>query len=213
MRFVGKRSRHLALGAAFLAALALAGQEPSSLDRKTYPAQDAHEGVTVAARPVPDTPEAEEIFGKNAAAPRAGILPVELVILNQRSEPVRVNLERILVVTDVARFAQVEPAETAWALYPSPKSKKPARTGSIPRPPEDKNRNKREEAEAALRSRQLRAGVVGPGGQARGYRYFDLRSAELDLTQARVYIPEVVTLPEEQPLFFFEISLKPYARD
>lgn len=190
-------------------ALALAAQQPPSIEN--YPAREAHEQVTLAARPVPDTPEAEALFGKNAAPTRGGFLPVELVIVNERSEPVRLNLERIAVVTDAGKFEQAAPAEIAWALYPPPPSKKP-KAGHLPRPVEDKNRTKREEAEAGLRSRQLRAAVVASGGQARGYLYFDLRGAELDLTQARVYVPEVVTLPDEQPLLFFEISLKPYAR-
>lgn len=200
----------IALGL-ILATFALPAQEPHSSDLSAFVAQDAHEGVTIAVRPVLDQPEAEGIFGKNAAPVRVGVLPVELLIINERPEPVRVALERIQVVTDAERFEQVQPEKISWALYPPPKAKKPTTSTRIPtRLPKDKSREKREEAEAALRSRQLRAAVVGPGGQARGYLYFDLGRSSLDLTQARLYVPEVAQVPSGQALFFFEVSLEAY---
>jgi len=180
-----------------------AAQAPPPVEPERFLARDSHEGVTIAARPLLDPVEAENVFGKNAVPGRAGFLPVEILILNQRAEAVRMGLTRIVVVTGADKFEPAAPREIAWALYPPPPSQK-ARAGQIPRPPE--------EAEAALRVRQLRAAVVGPGGQARGYLYFDLGGAALELAEAGVYIPEVVVLPDEEALLFFEISLKPYAR-
>ena len=188
-----------------------AAQAPPPVEPERFLARDSHEQVTIAARPLLDPLEAEKVFGKNAALGRAGILPVEVLILNERAEAVRVGLGRIVVVTGADKFEQIDPTRAAWAMYPPPSSKK-AKGGHIPRPAEDKNRTKREEVEAALRVRQLRAAVVGPGGQARGYLYFDLGGAALEPAAAGVYIPEVVVLPGEDALLFFEISLKPYAR-
>ena len=201
------------LGSVFWVALALAlmAQAPPPGEPERFLARDSHEQVTIAARPLLDPLEAEKVFGKNAPIGRAGILPVEILILNQRAEAVRVSLGRIVVVAGADKFEQIDPARAAWTLYPPPSAKK-AKGGHIPRLAEDKNRAKREEAEAALRFRQLRAGVVGPGGQARGYLYFDLGEAALEPAEAGVYIPEVVALPGEKALLFFEISLKPYAR-
>ena len=110
--------------------------------------------------------------------------------------------------------AQAELGEIAQALYPLPKPKgKPKTTGmGVPKPPKDKDLTKREEAEAALRSRQLRAATVNTGGQARGFLYFDLRRASLDVEKSIVYVPEVAVVPGGQALFYFEISLKPYAK-
>lgn len=181
---------------------------------ESFRAREAHEGVTIAVRPIPDAPEAEEVFGKTAAPVRAGFLPVELVVLNRREEPIRVELSRIVVLEDERRFEQVELSEIALALYPLPKPKdKPKKTGmGVPEPPKDKDLTKREEAEATLRSRQLRAATVNPGGQARGFLYFDLRQASLDLERAIVYVPEVTVAPSGQALFYFEISLKDYAK-
>jgi len=191
------------------AILAPPGEIPES-----FRAREAHEGVTIAVRPIPDAPEAEEVFGKTAAPVRAGFLPVEVIILNRREEPIRVELSRIVVLEDERRFEQVELSEIALALYPLPKPKdKPQKTGmGVPKPPKDKDLAKREEAEATLRSLQLRSATVNPGGEARGFLYFDLRRASLDLERAIVYVPEVTAAASGQALFYFEVSLKPYGK-
>ncbi len=192
------------------------GAEPAQIP-ESFRAREAHEGVTIAARPIPDAPEAEEIFGKTAAPVRAGFLPVELIILNRRDEPIRVGLSRVVVLEDERRFEQVELEEIALALYPLPKLKdKPSASPErIPtRMPKNKDKDltKREEAAATLRSRQLRAATVNPGGQARGFLYFDLRRSSLALGKSIVYVPEVAVVPGGQALFYFEISLKDYAK-
>lgn len=191
----------------------LSGQEPGA-STELYPflAREAHEGVTMAARPLRELTEAERLFGPNAAPLRAGVLPIELLLINERAEPVRIALGRIQLVTDEEKFESARPEEIARALYPPPKNPEPDPRRLSVRAPKDKDRTRREEAEAALRSRQLRAAVIGPGSRARGFLYFDLRAVSLELERTRVYVPQVTTLPDEQPLFFFEISLEPYAR-
>jgi hypothetical protein len=192
-----------------LASLASVSQTAS----EEFKSRDAHQGVSIAARPVPDTAEAEELFGVNAAAPRAGFLPVELLIVNERAELIRLDLERIQVAQEGETFDQVAIEEIALALHPLPESKKPVDSTKIPKKiPKDKNRTKREEAEAGLRSRQLRLVRIPPGGQARGYLYFDLRGSSIRLSEAIVYVPEVEVEPSGEKLFFFEVSLRPYAR-
>ena len=209
-----KPANRIMLGLA-AAAIVLAAQ--SADIPESFRAREAHEGVTIAARPIPDTPEAEEVFSKTAAPVRAGFLPIELLILNQRDEPVRVELGRITVVQDGQKFEQIELDEIALALYPLPKLKdkpsaSPERIPSRLPKNKDKDLTKREEAAATLRSRQLRAATVNPGGQARGFLYFDLRRGSLDLDSAMVYVPEVVAAASKAPLFYFEIGLKEYAK-
>ena len=205
-----------------LAAVALAAQEPPvSSEAQGFLARDSHQGVTIAARPIPDTPEAEKIFGKNAAPTRGGFLPIELLILNERDEPIAVSLERAEVNSDDERFEQADPEAVALALHPLPESVQPkGGTGPRlpvpwpqgPKVPKDKKRAAREEAEVALRSRQLRATRIAAQGRARGFLYFDLRGASIDLRQAVVYIPEVEGVTSGEGLLFFEISLKAYAQ-
>jgi hypothetical protein len=176
--------------------------------------------VTIAARPIPDTPEAEKIFGKNAAPTRGGFLPVELLISNERSESIEVALEGVKILSEGEQFRQANIDSVALALYPPPEAEEPKVDSGPrlpipwprgPKAPKDKKRAEREETEAALRSRQLRAAVVAPGGRARGFLYFDFRGAGIDLARSALYVPEVTAVSSGEGLLFFEISFKPYA--
>lgn len=209
--------RQFVLCLALAAAGGSAQETPAPARAQDFPAHDSHQGVAIAAVPLPDASAAVARFGATAAPTRAGFLPVELILSNQRPESVEVVLETIVIVTDEDKFEQADPEDMAWALYPPPELKEPrprtTRIPSIPAPKKgDKNRSKREEAEAALRRAELRAGRVAPGAFARGYLYFDLRRRELDLAHARLYIPTVLVLPTEEKLLYFEIEFKPYAR-
>ena len=202
---------------ALAALLAGAAQDNSARpDPSKFPARASYQGVTIAAVPIPDTPAAERIFGPRAAPTRAGFLPVEVIIFNQRSEIIQVNVGRIKIIGFDNQFEQVDPQAVAEGLYPRPEvdRPKPSRLPTPwPRKPKvkkDKKRAQREEAEAALRSRQLRAALVAPGGYARGYLYFDLRGKSIDLAGSSLYVPRVEEETTSERLLFFEISLKPY---
>lgn len=201
--------------------LAGAAQDSSARPNPSkFPARASYQGVTIAAVPIPDTPAAERIFGPRAAPTRAGFLPVEVIIFNQRSEIIRVNVGRIKIIGFDNQFEQVDPQAVAEGLYPRPEVDRP-KTSRRPRLPvpwprkqkvkKDKKRAQREEAEAALRSRQLRAALVAPGGYARGYLYFDLRGKSIDLAGSSLYVPGVEEEATGERLLFFEISLEPYA--
>ncbi len=186
-------------------------------DPSKFPAHASYQGVTIAAVPIPDTPAAERIFGPRAAPTRAGFLPVEVIIFNQRSEIIRVKVGRIKIIGFDNQFEQVDPQAVAEGLYPRPEVDRP-KPSRLPVPwprkqkvKKDKKRAQREEAEAALRSRQLRAALVAPGGYARGYLYFDLRSKSIDLAGSSLYVPGVEEEATGERLLFFEISLEPYA--
>ena len=189
-----------------------------------FPAQESHQGVTIAVVPLLDTPDAEKVFGLVAAPARGGFLAVEFIVANQREETIEMALGGIVIYSDEDRFELVDAKTVAFGLYPRPKKEvvdptKPKRRLPLPIPlpprgnkqPKDKKKKVREEAEAALRSRQLRSAQVAPGGFARGYLYFDLRRASIDVEQAVVHIPNVRETGSGKNLLFFDISLKPYA--
>jgi hypothetical protein len=201
-------------------------QQSGRPDMADFPAQATHQGVTIAVVPVFDTPEAERIFGTVAAPTRGGFLPVEFIITNQREETIEMQLLDIAIFSGPDRFEMADAETVARGLYPRPKEKEaedptqqkrrrlplPIPIPSGPKkPPKDKKKEIREEAEADLRRRQLRAALVLPGGFARGYLYFDLRAAEIDVEEATLYIPRVREKKSKKKLTFFEISLKPYA--
>lgn len=207
--------------ALLLTAAAQAPPPAGPVNARNFPAHSSQQGVTIAAVPVPDTPDAEKIFGRTAAPTRAGFLPVEIIISNRREKPIVVRLEGIAIFSGRDRFEQVSTAVVSEGLYPKPEEEikdptRPRRRLPIPWPrgkkkPKDKLLEPREEAEAALRSRQLRSAQVLPGGFARGYLYFDLRRGMIDLEVATLYIPQVEEKDGGEKLLFFEISLKPYA--
>lgn len=213
-------SFHLVLALALLGPAVGAQGPAATQDEEGFLARDTHQDVSIAARPIPDTPEAERIFGPKAAPTRAGFLPVELLIRNDREESIAVALERIVVVSGREEFEQAGTRTVALWLYPPPDVKEPKVGGSrlpIPWPSgpkvaKDKKRAEREEAEASLRSRQLRVEKIAPGAHARGFLYFDLRRASIDLAQSYVYIPEVNAVDSGEGLLFFEVSLEAYVQ-
>ena len=208
-----------ALGFAFLlfvAASTAAQEAPPEEER--FPARDAHQGVSIAARALADVAEAEALFGKDAAPVRAGLLAVEMRVVNERAGAITINLRRIKILRDGDELVQVTPEEAALRLYPPPESRQP-NLGPQPIPlprrsplPKDKKRAEREETEASLASRQFRTRNIPPGGLARGFLYFDLGEVGADLAGAHLYVPEVDDTSTDEGLLFLEISLAPRAK-
>lgn len=190
------------------------GPPAAQFDPAQYAARDAHEGVTLAAKPHLQAAELEARFGAHPLL-AAGIVPVEVLIVNARAEPVRVAWERALLLSGEEKFQQIAPERIAWQVYPPPKIKSkrpwPEPSTRFPRFPRDKKRTAREALEAALQSQLMRLAVIPAGGRARGFLYFDRGEQPFALARARLYLPEVVRLPGEEPLLFFEVELKAYA--
>lgn len=194
-----------------------AGQaaQEATPDVERFTARDAHQGVTIAVRTVSDVAEAESLFGKDAAPVRAGLLAVEMHVENRRAGAITINLSRIKILRDGDQWVPVTPGEAALRLYPLPEGRVPdlgPRRLPIPggpKMPKDKKRSEREETEASLASRQFRARNIPPGGQARGFLYFDLGAVGTDLTGAQLYVPEVDDTSTDEGLLFFEIALAP----
>ncbi len=199
-----------------------AQQPPGQPTPGDFPAKDAHEGVTIAVVPILDTPEAEKIFGYFAPT-RAGFLPVEFIVFNHRKKTIEMELDGIAIFSGPDRFEMVEPETVALGLLPKPEqeikdpTEQKQRRWPVPiprgskKPPKDKKKELREATAASLRRHELRSGQVLPGGYARGYLYFDLRRAAIDVENATVYIPKVTEKKSKKRLTFFEINLKPYA--
>ena len=197
----------------FLAIAVMAQEAPPAEAR--FAARDAHQGVTIAARPLSDVAEAETLFGKDAAPVRAGLLAVEMLVVNERDAPITINLGRIALLGNGDKFQQIPPAEAALRLYPLPEGRVPdlgprrLPLPGGPKMPKDKKRAEREEAEASLASRRFRTRSIPPGGQARGFLYFDLSEVGADLAGMQLYIPDVDDAATGEGLLFFEIALAP----
>jgi hypothetical protein len=63
------------------------------------------------------------------------------------------------------------------------------------------------EMEQELREAGVRAGIVAPHSSVQGLLYFDLQSQFDLLSNARLYVPDIVALEKNHGLMFFEIDL------
>lgn len=213
MKVSGRVLLLLAVTCAAQGSFGFAQDKPAPpLDPAAFPARDTHEGVTLAAKPHTQPADLAARFGKHPLQP-AGILPIEVLVVNERSEAIRIAWERAVLYIEEDRFETIDGERAAWKVYPPPKTK-PGKPwpGTPEKFPRDKKREVRENLQAALTSQQVRLAVIRAGSRARGFLYFDLGARRLDLSTARLYLPEVVRLPDEEPLIFFEVELKPYAQ-
>jgi len=143
----------------------------------------------------------------------AGIVALQVVFRNDSDDSMKVNLERIrLNVTLSEEDHQALDALTSEQaadviLRPSLKnlgrSRFPIPIGG-PKIGRDK---KWVEMEQELREAGVRASIVAPHSSVQGLLYFDLQSQFDLLSNARLYVPDIVALEKNHGLMYFEIDL------
>lgn len=175
-------------------------------------ALDSHEGMTIAAEPLTKIEQYKQAFPKKNPF-SSGILAIRVMFRNETADSIRVNLSRIrLSLTLDEQNRQELPSltseEVADAVFAS-KVKDPSRRTRLPIPSKPKighDKNWTELAQAAEEA-GFRAGVIAPHSTAQGLLYFDLQGQIELLSNARLYIPELVALEKNQGLLFFDIDL------
>jgi hypothetical protein len=195
--------------ASHLAASKASAQQQAPL--KTS-ALESHEGLTISALPWTNPALYKEKFHKKSPY-AAGIVAVQVVFRNDSGESMKVNLERIrLNVTLSEEDHQALDALTSEQaadviLKPSVKnlgrSRFPIPIGG-PKVGHDK---KWVELEQELRDAGVKASIVAPHSSVQGLLYFDLRSQFDLLSNARLYVPNIVALEKNHELLYFEIDL------
>ncbi len=176
---------------------------------------DSHEGMTIGAEPLTTLEQYKPAFPKkNPFA--SGVIAIRVMFRNETSESIRVNISRIrlsLRLEDESRqdLPTLTSDDVADAVFAS-KAKDPSKRTRLPFPlpssgpkvGHDKNwMELQKQAEEA----GFRTGVIPPHSSAQGLLYFDLQG-QLDLlSNARLYIPELVALEKNQGLLFFDIDL------
>src|SRR5262252_3334714 len=207
-------SRKLAVWMAIFLAVSIApgnstAQQPAPL--KTS-ALESHEGLTISALPWTNPALYKEKFHKRSPY-AAGIVAVQVVFRNDSDDSMKVNLERIrLNVTLSEEDHQALDALTSEQaadviLQPSVKnlgrSRFPIPIGG-PKVGRDK---KWVELEQELREAGVKASVVAPHSSAEGLLYFDLQHQFDLLSNAHLYVPDIIALEKNHGLMFFEIDL------
>lgn len=188
-------------------------QERHSTPMRTN-ALDSHEGMTIAVEPLTNADQYKAAFPKkNPFA--SGIIAIRVMFRNETAESIRVNLGRIrlsLTLEDESRqeLPALTSEEVADVVF-SAKAKDPSRRARLPIPLPSSNKighdkNWTELAKAAEEA-GVRNGIVAPHSTTEGLLYFDLQGQTELLTNARLYVPELVALEKNQGLMYFDIDL------
>jgi hypothetical protein len=171
--------------------------------------RDTHDGLTVMASPLTDAAQSKDIFGKADPMP-LGILPVEVFLKNDSQKPIRVDIDTIQLTVHPRNGRQDLDwlgANEVASLIAHPEGvvpSQPRRVAGIPLPTNDKKADK---FAAQLRPLTLDGEVVPPMGMLHGYLYFNVNHEMKLADGASIYVPNVYSMPSNQPLMFFEAPI------
>jgi len=211
-----KRMRKAALtlpcAALLLFSVSAARQQKSTPMRTS--ALDSHEGMTIAAEPWTNVDQYKQAFPKKNPY-SSGILAIRVMFRNETADSIRVNLSRIRLSVEIDEgnrqdLPSLTSEEVADVAFRS-KSKDPSRRTRlpIPLPSSTKVGHDKNWTELARQAEEagFRAGVVAPHSTSEGLLYFDLQNQYDLLSNARLYVPELVALEQNRGLLFFDIDL------
>lgn len=212
-----KRMRNAALtlpcAALLLFSVSAAQQQQQSQPMRTS-ALDSHEGMTIAAEPWTSVEKYKQAFPKKNPY-SSGILAIHVMFRNETTESIRVNLSRIRLSLEIAEgnrqdLPSLTSDEVADVVFRS-KTKDPSRRTRLPLPLPSSTKvgHDKNWTELARQAEEVgvRAGVIAPHSTSEGLLYFDLQGQYDLLSNARLYIPELVALEKNHGLLFFDIDL------
>lgn len=178
-------------------------------------ATDSHEGVTIGIDPWTTESRYKEKFPKNSPFSR-GIVAIHVRFRNDGDQGLRVTLERIRLLVQVSEESRQELVplsadDVADTMTLKNNGKDPtARRTPLPIPvPTVKSG--RDSKWTSVRDACANAGVptsiLAAHSTVEGLMYFDLRG-ETDLLQnAHFYVPNIVSMADNQPLSYFDVAL------
>jgi len=197
----------------FVPSASIPQQRPQSTAMRTS-ALDSHEGMTVAAEPLTDAEQYKPVFPKKNPY-SSGIVAIRVMFRNETPDSIRVNISRIrlsLRLEDDSRqelptLTSDDVADVVFASKPKDPSKKTRLP--FPLPSSTKVGRDKNWVELAKQAEEagFRDGVVAPHSTAQGLLYFDLQGQTDLLSNARLYVPELVALETNHGLLFFDIDL------
>ncbi|MGB0036251.1 MAG: hypothetical protein WBP79_12320 [Candidatus Acidiferrales bacterium] len=173
-------------------------------------AHDRHDGVTVSIDPYTDLARAKDKFGK-ANPLDAGVLPLEVFIRNETDQPIRLKLDTIQLEVrypntgrqDIDWLTPIEVADLI-AHPGAPNVQRRRLPGGIPLPSRDKKTDKLADI---LRPFALDADILPPMAAIHGFLFFNLARQMKLVENASLYVPDLVEIPTNKPLIFFDVPL------
>jgi hypothetical protein len=177
---------------------------------------DSHEGVTIGIEPWTTASRYKEKFPRKSPFTK-GIVGIHVRFRNDNDYGLKVNLPSIRLIVQLAednrqQLVSLSADEVADAVTLKDNGKDPtAKRIPLPIPlPTSGARSSRDANWTALRDACQNAGVptnvIAAHSTVEGLIYFDLRG-ELDLLQtAHLYLPNIVSMSDNQPLSYFDIA-------
>ncbi len=192
------------LAAGLLAVPALAVDKGTPFRPKPiqeYDAKVTFDQVTIAAEPFDTEEKTATAFGK-LHLPQYGILPVLVVIENQRSAPI--DLRSFLATYRARGGAEIEATPAGDIRFAGEGPRKPKLPGSSPIPLPIPSRGKKNPlADSVVEERAFAAKMIAPGESAHGFVYFQT-SYKGAVTLTISGLKDSATAKE---LFFFELPV------
>jgi hypothetical protein len=172
--------------------------------------RDAHEGLSVSADAYTDVARAKEKFGKANPVP-LGILPVEVFLRNETTQPMRVDLSTIQLTVQPAGGHRQDidslPVQEVASAVAHPKGPSAPHARRFPIGIESPTDSKTDKMLEVLKPLALDADVVPPMAMIHGFLFFDLDRDMSLASDASLYVPDVSIAPSQKALMFFEVSL------
>lgn len=201
----------LTLLASLLAAPPGVAQQSASLKADSL---EAHEGLTITARPWPNPSLYKEKFPKKSPY-SAGVLAIQVAFRNDSGESLKVNLEliRLSVRIDEDNRQELQPLtadEVADAVLKTGTKDPTATRKKFPfptSPSAGRTDKKWVELQKQAQDAAVPSGVVAPHTTVQGLLYFDLRGQFDLLPTAHLYVPDVLVMEKNKSLMYFEIDL------
>ena len=173
-------------------------------------ALESHEGLTISALPWTNPDLYKQKFHKKSPY-AAGIVALQVVFRNDSDDSLKVNLEhiRLNLTLSEEEHQALDPltSEGAADVILKPSLKNLGRSRFPIGGPKVGRDKKWVELEQELREAGVKASVIAPHSSVQGLLYFDLQSQFDLLSNARLYVPDIVALEKNHGLMFFEIDL------
>ncbi len=163
-------------------------------------AHQKSENVTIGARPYNSDELVSSAFGKKIDFARYGVVPVLVVIENNRAEALDLREMQASLVAGDGRHAKAvgpEALPSLWTAGKQPSTNTPRSPVPLP-----KKKNPLTSAEITIRA--FSAKVLPPGDSASGFFYFEAKAEEGD----KLYLNGLRDARSGQELLYFEFPLE-----
>ncbi|MGH9700370.1 MAG: hypothetical protein ACRD52_13065 [Candidatus Acidiferrales bacterium] len=173
-------------------------------------AHDEHGGVKISADAYSSEARAKEKFGKNNPY-NAGILPVEVFIQNETNQPVRVDLTTIQLEVGIGENGRQDlsplQVEDVAQLIVHPGGPVNPSVRRFPVGIPVSSDKKVQKVADSLRGMQLSGDIIAPQSTLHGFVFFNMNRDMALAGNSSLYVPDVVIIPQNKPLIFFEVPL------